>query len=101
MKQRKEVIKYIQERIKELIELAIKKYDENPELARRYVKIALEYRNKNRVRIPKEIKNKFCKKCLTPWIPGKTVRVRIVPNRYVVYTCLVCNYKKRIPLQKL
>ena len=91
---------YIRKRMVQLVELAQKTYEENPNLARRYIKIVLKYRDKNRVRIPKGIKNKFCKKCFTPWIPGKTVRIRIIPNRYVLYTCLNCNYKKRIPLAK-
>ena len=85
--------------MKELVDLAKNTYDRNPDLARRYIEIVLKYRDSNRVRIPKEIKNSFCKKCHTPWIPGKTVKVRLT-NKLITYTCLVCGYKKRIPYAK-
>ena len=87
----KETKELIQKRMVELVNLALKTKDEN--LAKRYIDIVLKYRDKNRVRIPKEIKNSFCKKCHTPWIPGKTVKIRKMKG-YILYTCLKCGYKK-------
>ena len=94
--------KIIQERMRELIDLAIEKWKEGDEvLARRYVYIFKKYAEKNKVRIPKDVRWKFCRKCLTPWIPGETVNVRLSRRgNYVIYTCKVCGYKRRIPYKK-
>ena len=94
--------KVIQQRMRELIELAIKSWKNgDKDLARRYVYIIKKYSEKNKVKIPKDVKLKFCKKCLTPWIPGETVRIRLSRRgKYLIYECLNCGYKKRIPYKK-
>lgn len=89
--------KIIQKRMIELVNLAKKS---NEKLAKRYIEIVLKYRDKNKVKIPKEIKNSFCKRCHIPWIPGKTVKIRKMKG-YILYTCLKCGYRKRVTTKSL
>ena len=88
----------IKERMIELTNIALK--TKNEKLAKRYIDIVIHYKNKNKVKIPNEIKNSFCKKCHIPWIPGKTVKIRKMKG-YILYICLKCGYKKRITTKSL
>ncbi len=91
-------------RIKKLFNLADKVVNEYKEgdldfgkkLANRYVEIARRISMKYKVRIPSELKRRFCKKCHSFLIPGLNVRVRIQGNK-VVYTCLECGNIMRFP----
>ncbi len=49
---------------------------------------------KYRLRLSREIRRTFCKKCNSLWKIGKTLRVRTSRGK-VVYTCLVCKQFKR------
>ena len=71
-------------------------------LARRYVYLALRLASKARIRIPRDLRRKFCRKCYTPLIPGFTARYRIRSRRekHLVVTCLRCGYIRRYPLRK-
>ncbi|RLI76304.1 ribonuclease P [Archaeoglobales archaeon] len=88
--------KIANERINILIEKAEKTKLEDYELARRYVELARKISTKYKVRIPKELKIKFCKKCYYPYKLGK-FRVRIRKSR-VIITCLNCGFERRIPI---
>jgi len=71
------------------------------EHSKRYVKLAKAIGMKSQLPIPKMLKRKFCKRCYSFFIPGKTVRVRIQKkNGYVVYTCLSCSNVQRYPFSK-
>jgi ribonuclease P protein subunit RPR2 len=85
------------ERIKILLERAQKMKNEDYELARRYVELARRIATRYRIRIPKELKMTFCKKCLYPYRSDK-VRIRVRKSR-VIITCLNCGYEKRIPIR--
>ncbi len=85
------------ERIKILLERAQRMKNEDYELARRYVELARRIATRYRVRIPKELKTTFCKKCLYPYRSDR-VRVRVRKSR-VIITCLNCGYEKRIPIR--
>jgi len=83
------------ERIKILMELAIKNGLENKiDRADRYVYLARKIGMKYNVRIPRKYKRFICKKCKRALIPGITARVRIRRGK-VVYTCLRCGGAKR------
>lgn len=60
------------------------------------VKKARRIAMKARLRLPKEIKRRFCKKCGTVFIPGKNYRVRS-KNKKIIYTCLTCKHIFRFP----
>lgn len=69
---------------------------ENPELANRYVKLAREMSMKVKVRIPTELKRRFCKHCHVYFIPGANYRVRTQRGK-VVYYCFNCKKYMRFP----
>uniref|UniRef100_A0A7C2NG66 Ribonuclease P protein component 4 n=1 Tax=Archaeoglobus fulgidus TaxID=2234 RepID=A0A7C2NG66_ARCFL len=85
------------ERIFYLIKRAEEWKNVDYELARRYVELAKKIAMRYRVRIPKELKMMYCKKCLYPYRAGKfRVRVR---KRRVIVKCLNCGFERRIPIQ--
>jgi len=80
------------ERISILLDLAGEMWGKDQDLSRRYVKRAFDIKKKFRVKISRETKFSFCRKCLCPWIPGKTVSVTFDKrNKRVVYSCKMCD----------
>jgi len=70
-------------------------------LAKRYVRLALKIGMRLKVRIPRELKRKYCKKCGIFWVPGRTVRVRTKKKeKHIVFTCLECGAIRRYPFIK-
>jgi ribonuclease P protein subunit RPR2 len=92
---KKEVKNIAKQRIKELFEEA----EKNKNMANRYVELARKIAMKNRVRIPSELKRRFCKHCYKYLVPGKNLRVRI-QNNHIVYSCLECKKFMRFPHKK-
>ena len=97
------------ERIKRLFELGdwiIQEYknediDFGKKLANRYVELARKISMKYKVRIPRELKRRFCKKCHSFLVPGINLKVRIdSKQKSVVYECLECGFKMRYPYVK-
>ncbi len=86
------------ERISYLIKRAEEYKTKDYELARRYVELARRIAMKYRVRVPRELKALYCKKCLYPYREGR-FRVRVRKSRVIV-TCLNCGYVRRIPITK-
>ncbi len=86
-------------RIKELFEEADKVFNKNPKLADRYVELARKISMKTKVRIPGELKRKFCKHCYSYLRPGKNCRVRNYKSR-VVYYCENCKKYMRFQIKK-
>jgi len=83
------------ERIVLLLGMARGELDREPERARRYVKLARRLGTRYRVRAAKGLKISYCKKCNTPWVPGRNLEVRLEPrSRCVVYKCS-CGYERR------
>ena len=91
--------KIAQERIQELFEQAHKKFKEDPSLSNRYVQLARRIAMRYKVRIPPELKRRFCKHCHTYLVPSKNVRVRTHEGK-VVYYCLTCKKFMRFPYKK-
>jgi len=89
------------QRIKRLFDLALKKYKDELDLANRYVEIALKISRKVRVRIPREYRLLYCRKCGSLLIPGRTslVRVRNYRERHLSIKCLNCGRIIRKPLK--
>lgn len=82
-------------RILELFRLADRKFEKDPQLAKRYVAIARKISMKYNAKIPSEFKRKFCKKCGSYLRQGKNVTVRI-KNSHMVYHCHECGAVSRI-----
>ncbi|MCD6504609.1 ribonuclease P [Candidatus Bathyarchaeota archaeon] len=89
----KELREIAERNIRELLDLALKIFHKDRELARRYVDMAFRIAMKTRTRIPKEYKRLVCRKCRNLLIPGVNCRVRLQPRRepHVVVTCLNCG----------
>ncbi|MEM0129139.1 MAG: ribonuclease P [Thermoplasmata archaeon] len=63
--------------------------------ADRYVALAREIGRRYNVRIPPELKERFCPGCLAYWSEGRTVRTRLRRTGRV-RTCLRCGRIRRI-----
>ena len=90
------------ERIQILFRLAEEEFSNGrKDLANRYVELARKISTRCNVRIPKELKRRFCKKCMAYLKPGVNARVRIrSEKKYVLITCLECGNKMRFPYIK-
>ena len=89
-------VKIAKERIQELFRQADVMFDEDPKLSNRYVQIARKISMKFKVRIPSQLKRKFCKHCYCFLKPGKNCRVRTHEGK-VVYYCNNCKKFMRFP----
>ena len=87
------------ERIKDLFDQAEKSWKEEPELSHRYVDLARKISMKYKVKIPAEVKRKFCKKCHNYLFPGENCRIRFREGKIVI-TCLDCKNIMRYPHKK-
>jgi len=86
------------ERIAILLDLAEKEAKKNLERSRRYVYLARIIGKRYNVRLTKEQKSKFCKKCNTILIPGYTMKTWLDPKTKTrVVKCLICKHLYRIP----
>jgi len=75
------------ERIYRLFELAEKQKDE--ELSKRYLQLAKRIGEKVNVRIPTELKQKYCKKCYS-------LEVKIIQKEgFVEIKCKKCGYSRK------
>ncbi len=91
--------KIAMERVERLLGQAEEVFGESPALADRYVKLAWGMKTRYNLRLPRQMKLKFCRKCLSFWRPGATSRVRKSPGR-VTITCLKCGRIVRLPHPK-
>ena len=97
-KRSKKVIKdTVSERINTLLEEARNSFDEHPERSERYLKLLWKLVEKYKVRLSREQKLSFCKKCFVPWIPGRNVDIFFDQRNSVLeYKCKNCGFKRRL-----
>jgi ribonuclease P protein subunit RPR2 len=96
---RKKVIKAsVRSSLEKLLSLASKAYDAGKkERSDRYVKMSMDLLKKHKIKLQKELKNSFCRKCLTIWIPGKTVTAYYDRKTDCLRVrCNRCGYSKRL-----
>ncbi len=74
----------------------------NPELAKRYVEIALAISKKSGVPVPRQFRMSYCKKCHAFLMPGVTARFRLrgKNRKRLVVKCYSCGRIFRYPIQK-
>jgi len=93
------LIKIARERIKILFDEAqkaanLKKY----KFADRYVEIARKISMRYNIRIPKDLKRKYCKYCYSFLVPGVNCVVRANPKlKTMEIKCLKCKKTMRYP----
>lgn len=68
-------------------------------LANRYVALARKISMKYKVKIPVNLKRKFCRHCYKYLKPGINCRVRLAKGR-VIYCCLECRRFMRFVIKK-
>ncbi len=87
------------ERIVWLLTLADVVAPERPDLARRYGELARRISMRARVRIPREWRWRYCRRCKSFLIPGVNATVRIRPRRmpHLVVHCRECGAVTRRP----
>jgi len=76
------------------IEILIGEAEKDPSRAKTYLKMAWELVKRNKVRLTKEQKIKFCKRCFILWTPGKTVKIE-KKGKLAEYECK-CGFKKKM-----
>jgi len=86
------------ERIKELFKQADLTFPKNKALANRYITLVRKIAMKVKVRIPLELKRKFCKHCYKYLKPGVNARIRTRDSK-VIISCFECKKFTRIPIK--
>ncbi len=82
--------------INELLDLAENVALKDEYLARRYVEHARRVAKKFNIRFTREQKLKFCRKCNTYFVSGKTAIYRVNPlTKSLEVRCLRCGYVRR------
>ena len=82
------------ERIGILFEQAGQVFHEHPELSNRYVELARKIAMRQRIRIDREYRRRYCHHCYAFLVPGNNMRVRVHRGNVVV-TCKECNKQTR------
>jgi len=86
------------ERVAELFRQADSIFPDK-KLANRYVTLARKIAMKYKVRVPSELKRKFCKHCYSYLRPGANARVRLTKSNIVTY-CEKCKKFSRFNISK-
>lgn len=81
------------ERITELFSQATLRAQKQPELAKRYVILARKIGMKYKVRIPPELRRRFCRHCNAYWTSANS-RIRLRKGMLVM-CCLECRHFRR------
>jgi len=87
------------ERIAILFGQAQRVYAEDPLLANRYVDLARRISMRQRVRIDREFRRRFCHHCYAYLVPGRNMRVRVHRGNVVV-TCITCKKHTRYRIKR-
>ncbi|HDR73435.1 MAG TPA: ribonuclease P [Methanoculleus sp.] len=91
--------KIAMERIETLFAEAERVHAEHPAWSDRYVERALAIAIRTRVRIPRALRRRYCRRCHAYLVFGKNARVRIHGGKVVV-TCRACGYQRRYRVVK-
>ncbi|MFX1565783.1 MAG: ribonuclease P protein component 4 [Promethearchaeota archaeon] len=72
---------------------------QDPALAQRYVQSARRIMMRTRVRLPQELRHRYCHRCEHYFRPGINARVRLRNagrNKSLVITCLSCGNRRKL-----
>jgi ribonuclease P protein subunit RPR2 len=87
------------ERIAVLFEQAGRFFPVNPAWSDRCVEIARRIAMKQRIRIDREYRRRFCRNCGVFLVPGANMRVRVQRGRVIV-TCRICRHQVRFMIRR-
>jgi len=90
------------ERIRILFNLAEETFPADPDRAQRYVDLARRIAMRTRLKLPRELRRRVCRRCNAYLVPGATSRTRIRRRRepHVATTCLRCGAVSRVPVRR-
>ena len=89
------------ERIVRLFSLAEKEFSAHPQRSHRYVQLARKIAMRYNIRLPPQLKSRYCRKCYKYLKPGINSRVRTNKRQQaVITTCLECGHVMRHPYRK-
>ncbi len=86
------------QRMEELFTLADSIFGEDIVLANRYVHLARKMAMRYKLRIPRNLKRKFCKHCYVYLRAGVNSRIRVQNGKIIIF-CNKCKKFTRIPLK--
>ena len=81
-------------RIRFLFQEAKSVFKENSALSDKHIKLARRIAMKYKIRLPSELKKRFCRNCRKYLVPGVNCRVRIHKHR-LIYYCIGCRHYMR------
>lgn len=87
------------ERIAVLFRQAERFYREDPAWSSRCVELARKIAMRQRIRIEREFRRRFCHHCHAYLVPGANMRVRVYRGK-VIATCLACGFQTRYVLRR-
>lgn len=102
-RQKIEIKKIALERIRRLFNMADYVFHINPVLSHRYVELSRRIAMRCKVRIPRDLRRRFCHRCYKFLKPGVNCRIRLAKRRepHIVITCLECGNIVRLNLRGL
>ncbi len=86
------------QRIRILFNEAAEKFSQTPALAHRYVALARKIAMKVKLKLPRELKRRYCKHCYHYLQSGVNARIRTRGGK-VIISCLDCKKFLRIPIR--
>jgi len=84
------------ERMYRLMDLALENWKEHKERSKHYIELMKRISTRNRARVPKELKDKFCKECCSLLEGNSSVRVK---GKALWLKCSDCGRIKKIFLE--
>lgn len=85
------------ERIALLLDSAEREFRSRPDRSRRYVELASKIAMRYNLRLPANLKRRFCKECYMYMVPGLSCRTRISGGNRIM-ACSRCGGISRHPL---
>ncbi|OIO65605.1 hypothetical protein COY28_01385 [Candidatus Woesearchaeota archaeon CG_4_10_14_0_2_um_filter_57_5] len=79
--------------------LSVAEAEKDMQLRDRYVSLALQVKQKYKVRVPTALRERYCKQCRTYLVPGVNCRVRLKQGKRTI-ACLTCRRFRRVPYSK-
>lgn len=94
-------MKIAKERIERLLDLAKSEFKTHPERSKNYIELARKIGKRYNVRLTKEQKRSFCKKCNQLLIPSETSTVDVdSKKKLIIIKCLNCGNIYRHPFKE-
>ena len=94
-------ISIAKERIARLFSLADSEFHSHPERSHRHVSLARKIAMRYNVRLPPELKRRYCGKCYKYLKPTINCRIRTsAAQQAVITTCLECGNVMRFPYRR-